>query len=1001
MPANPLPVAMLCGLSPQASCWGVSWYQPLVQLPRLAAAAAGHEALSPQGAFTVAVQPPLPLMKAVLHGPEVQLTAPADEELAGLTGSSSSTSSRALGSSSSSSPSPWTVAGSAAAAGAAAAAAAGVSELDKKVSSVLVFEGQTLSWTLNLANISAQAVTGCKITVLNAKGIVIKPLSPAPAAVSNQQQQQLPSSFSGAHMEVGEQVLAAGLPLNPGGSVSLPVAVTVGKPPGDAFDAVMLQVRITYHGTASSSSSSSSSSSDLQLIGRRLTLPIRLSIQPTLQIKNIRFLQQTLPLLNGHKHTKLPSRLLQQHQQLTSSLTTLGPDSRTGSSSAFEPGQGLKGVGQLQLQLPHSQLQHQDSGGGLGFAGQGSPGSLASPGSSMLRRHASHHVRNSSDGAVPVLGALGAAEVSAMLLAGAAISRSPSSSPTRRGLRAPQQQQCMTLPTATAAVAAAASSSTAAAGRATGSSNGSSSSSSAQQTEDDSSRVRGSAPAPAAAAAGWLAVGSEPVLELAVRNASERYFRAWLGCLPDLLSAEHALSAVAVLEPGDTQRLLAALPAAAGPAGSPAKARPGPAAAAASSSSPAECGAATNSGGVCAGLAEPSRLACAEGLVERLVVCWEMITGAAAAGQLPRGKVQLAPVELAASLTPGAVAALRPAALLLRFAAPPAAAAAGSSCPAELADLASLALAASSDQLSGPPGQVSGHSGPSGQLLSGLASLISSGLLLPGLSGPLWGLHMAVGEWLCLDLDVCYSSSGSSSGTRAAAAAADASDTNEREDSLQLLVTLHVTDLLSSSSSSISSGAAAAVAGAPQQPRSPFSATPTAASVAAASSAGGGGFAGLSPLARGSSMRSAFAHAAGVQVAPAVAAAGVTAASSQQGLVDAGVFLVGCYSGLQVKVAPGSRERVRLQALLVQPGLYQFGVADVVRIGSSSSSSGNGGCRVSVTGAVPAAAAAAEGVSSAGVVGSRACADNVNGKGISISNKVYFNQDRMYVLVSS
>lgn len=43
-------------------------------------------------------------------------------------------------------------------------------------------------------------------------------------------------------MEVGEQVLAAGLPLNPGGSLSLPVAVTVGKPPGDAFDAVMLQV---------------------------------------------------------------------------------------------------------------------------------------------------------------------------------------------------------------------------------------------------------------------------------------------------------------------------------------------------------------------------------------------------------------------------------------------------------------------------------------------------------------------------------------------------------------------------------------------------------------------------------------------------------------------------------------------------------------------------------------------------------------------------------------
>jgi hypothetical protein len=94
----------------------------------------------------------------------VQVTAPAEEELAGLTGSSSSNSSQTPGSSnSSSSPSPWTAAGSAGAA-AAAAAAAGVSELDKKVSNVLVFEGQTLSWTLNLTNISAQAVTGCKVS---------------------------------------------------------------------------------------------------------------------------------------------------------------------------------------------------------------------------------------------------------------------------------------------------------------------------------------------------------------------------------------------------------------------------------------------------------------------------------------------------------------------------------------------------------------------------------------------------------------------------------------------------------------------------------------------------------------------------------------------------------------------------------------------------------------------------------------------------------------------
>jgi len=88
--------------------------------------------------------------------------------------------------------------------------------------------------------------------VLNAKGQVLKPLlgpaqAAAAAAGSAQQQQQqllqLPFSFSGAHMEVHqEQGLAAALPLNPGCSLSLPVTVMVGRPPGDAFDAVGLQV---------------------------------------------------------------------------------------------------------------------------------------------------------------------------------------------------------------------------------------------------------------------------------------------------------------------------------------------------------------------------------------------------------------------------------------------------------------------------------------------------------------------------------------------------------------------------------------------------------------------------------------------------------------------------------------------------------------------------------------------------------------------------------------
>jgi hypothetical protein len=39
--------------------------------------------------------------------------------------------------------------------------------------------------------------------------------------------------------------------------------------------------------------------------------------------------------------------------------------------------------------------------------------------------------------------------------------------------------------------------------------------------------------------------------------------------------------------------------------------------------------------------------------VGRLVVCWEMITGAAASGVLPRGCVPLEALDLAANMTPG------------------------------------------------------------------------------------------------------------------------------------------------------------------------------------------------------------------------------------------------------------------------------------------------------------------------------------------------------------
>jgi hypothetical protein len=161
------------------------------------------------------------------------------------------------------------------------------------------------------------------------------------------------------------------------------------------------------------------------------------------------------------------------------------------------------------------------------------------------------------------------------------------------------------------------------------------------------------------------------VLLLLLRVRSCAWCRTWLGCLPDRLSADKALSAVAVLEPGDTEKLAAAVPT---PASSLPGSIPAAAAAGAAAGGPAATVSSTVGGGpagAAAGQAfggvstaagelwEPPRLAAAEVLVGRLVVCWEMITGAAAAGVLPHGWVPLEPLDVAANLTPGMSDVLR------------------------------------------------------------------------------------------------------------------------------------------------------------------------------------------------------------------------------------------------------------------------------------------------------------------------------------------------------
>jgi hypothetical protein len=208
-------------------------------------------------------------------------------------------------------------------------------DLEKKATTVVVFEGQTLTWTLHVTNRSSQPITGCKVgltwelllrlphcavlrasgipellrqhkirklmysvcarrvlqwepfslqavpillcqlthtcamclpaliplwssclqvTVLNAKGTVLKPpaaMSAAAAGAAGQQQQQQqallhPPGLTGAYLEVLDQGLAAALPLNPGASASLPVTVVVGKPPGSMYEASTVQVCLVF-----------------------------------------------------------------------------------------------------------------------------------------------------------------------------------------------------------------------------------------------------------------------------------------------------------------------------------------------------------------------------------------------------------------------------------------------------------------------------------------------------------------------------------------------------------------------------------------------------------------------------------------------------------------------------------------------------------------------------------------------------------------------------------
>lgn len=215
-------------------------------------------------------------------------------------------------------------------------------------------------------------------------------------------------------------------------------------------------------------------------------------IQPTIQVQSMRFQQQGLPLRNGTRDDIIlskPQRLLLHNMR----------ESRDAAAAA-----GLSTVGSGGARQP--------------------PGSTAAgnAGAGGLRKGASHHMRNNSEGAVPVAGltvgpmmqllpqspvkgAAGPAAVPAAAAAGVTMPPSPLHSiPSGVPLSAAGGGE------AGALAGTEGMPSPVKHGGAAGGSLG---------------RSGGSAAAAAASAGGSLALSSQPVIELVVRNASERYFR--------------------------------------------------------------------------------------------------------------------------------------------------------------------------------------------------------------------------------------------------------------------------------------------------------------------------------------------------------------------------------------------------------------------------------------------------------------------------------------------
>ncbi|KAI8463325.1 MAG: hypothetical protein J3K34DRAFT_149549 [Monoraphidium minutum] len=182
---------------------------------------------------------------------------------------------------------------------------------------------------------------------------------------------QLPASFAGVHVAAADAdaALRGALPLAPPQSVSL-LSLVVGRTPADSFEEVALELRITYAppsaGGGGDAEGADGADGAAETVGRRLSIPLRFVIQPTLAVTAVRFLQLAVPLRGGRRYTPLAINLRDAGLTRDASLYRgLGPGGggRQGSTGGGCAG-GTGGTG---------------GGGGGGLVRNSSDGALTSP----------------------------------------------------------------------------------------------------------------------------------------------------------------------------------------------------------------------------------------------------------------------------------------------------------------------------------------------------------------------------------------------------------------------------------------------------------------------------------------------------------------------------------------------------------------------------------------------------------------------------------------------